>query len=142
MAEFAYNNSKNTSTSYTPFELNCGYYPWMSYKEEANFCSQSKLAEKLSAELREMMIVCRENFYYIQKLQKRAHNKRVKPRRYASGEKVWLNSKYNMTKYNQKLETKFFRPFQVFHLIGKKVYKLELFRNWRIYDIFYMSLLE
>ena len=24
IAEFAYNNSKNTSTSYSPFELNCG----------------------------------------------------------------------------------------------------------------------
>ena len=27
MAKFAYNNTKNASISYTPFELNCGYYP-------------------------------------------------------------------------------------------------------------------
>ena len=26
MAKLAYNNAKNASTSYTPFELHCGYY--------------------------------------------------------------------------------------------------------------------
>ena len=36
MAEFAYNNAKNASTGYTPFKLNCGYYPWVSYKEDLN----------------------------------------------------------------------------------------------------------
>ena len=30
----------------------------------------------------------------------------------------------------------------MFHLIRKQVYKLELFRKWRIHDIFHMSLLE
>ena len=28
------------------------------------------------------------------------------------------------------------------HLVGKQVYKLELSKKWRIYDVFYMSLLE
>ena len=28
------------------------------------------------------------------------------------------------------------------HPIGKQAYKLELPRNWKIYDIFYISLLE
>ncbi len=26
ITKFTYNNAKNTSTGYTPFELNCGYY--------------------------------------------------------------------------------------------------------------------
>ena len=34
MAEFAYNNAKNASTGFTPFELNCGYHPSVSYKED------------------------------------------------------------------------------------------------------------
>ena len=33
MAKFAYNNAKNTSIGFMPFELNCGYHPWVSYKE-------------------------------------------------------------------------------------------------------------
>ena len=72
------------------------------------------------------MIVCRENLHYAQELQKRAHNKGVKPQNYAPGEKVWLNSKYIKTKRNRKLEAKFLGPFRVLHPIEKQAYKLEL----------------
>ena len=126
MAKFAYNNVKNTSTDHTPFELNCGYYYWILYKEDVDPRSQSKLANELSVELRELIIICRENLHHAQELQKRAHNKGVKPRSYASSEKFWLNRKYIKTKCNQKLEAKFFGPFRVLYPIGKQVYKLEL----------------
>ena len=68
MAEFAYNNSKNASTGHMPFELNCGYHPQILYKDEVDPRSQSKSADKLAEELRELMIVCLENFYHAQKL--------------------------------------------------------------------------
>ena len=142
MAEFAYNNAKNASTGHMPFELNCGYHPRMSYEEEVDPRSKSKSADKLSAELRELMIVCRENLHHAQELQKRAHDKGVKPRSYAPGDKVWLNSKYIKTKRNRKLEAKFFGPFRVLHPVGKQAYKLELPRKWRIHDVFHVSLLE
>ena len=58
IAEFVYNNAKNASTGHTPFNLNCGYHPQMSYKKDVDPCSQSKSVDKLSAELRELMIVC------------------------------------------------------------------------------------
>ena len=70
MAEFAYNNAKNASTGHRLFELNCGYHLWISYKEDINPRSQSKSADKLSVELRELMIVCRENLHHAQDLQK------------------------------------------------------------------------
>ena len=68
MAEFAYNNAKNASTGHTPFELNCGFHPRMSYEEDVDPRSQSKSADELSAELRELMIVCRENIHHAQEL--------------------------------------------------------------------------
>ena len=60
MTEFAYKNAKNVSTSYTPFKLNCVYYPHIFYKEEETPDPYSKLktAEKLSSDLRELMIIC------------------------------------------------------------------------------------
>ena len=64
MAEFVFNNAENASTGHTPFELNCGYHPRMSYKEGGNSRSQSKSADELLAELRELMIVCSENLYH------------------------------------------------------------------------------
>ena len=142
MAEFAYNNAKNASTGFTPFELNCGYHLWVSYKKDLDPYSKLRTAEKLSSELWELMIVCQQNLHHAQELQKRAHNKGVKPRSYAPGEKVWLSSKYLKTKRNHKLEAKFFGPFRVLHPVGKQAYKLELPKKWRIYDVFYVSLLE
>ena len=114
----------------------------MSYEEEVDPRSKSKSADELLAELRELMIVCRENLHHAQELQKQAHDKGVKPRSYAPGDKVWLNSKYIKTKRNRKLEAKFFGPFRVLHPVGKQAYKLELPRKWRIYDVFHVSLLE
>ena len=142
MAEFAYNNAKNASTGHTLFELNCGYHFRMSYKDDVDPRSQSKSADKLVAELRELMIVCRENLHHAQEFQKRAHNKGVKPRSYAPGDKVWLNSKYIKTKRNRKLEAKFFEPFRVLHPVRKQAYKLKLPKKWRIHDVFHVSLLE
>ena len=129
MAKFAYNNAKNASNGHLLFKLNCGYHPRISYKDDVDPRSKSKSADDLLAELRELMIVCRENLHHAQKLQKRAHNKGVKPRSYAPSDKVWLNSKYIKTKQNRKLEAKFFRPFRVLHPIGKQAYKLELPRK-------------
>ena len=58
MAEFAYNNAKNASTSHTPFELNCGFHPRVFFKDDVNFCSRSCSADKLAKELRELMEIC------------------------------------------------------------------------------------
>ena len=63
IAEFAYNNTKDASIGHTPFELNYGYHPWILYKEEVNPHSKSKSVDKLSAELKELMIICQENLY-------------------------------------------------------------------------------
>ena len=88
------------------------------------------------------MEICQQNLLHAQELQKRAHDKGVKPQSYAPGEKVWLNSKYIKTKRNQKLEAKFFGPFQILHPVGKQAYKLDLPTKWKIHDVFHVSLLE
>ena len=111
MAKFTYNNAKNASTGYTLLELNCRYYPCVSYKEDLEPHSKSKTAEKLSSELQNLMAVCQQNLYHAQKLQKQAHNKEVKPQSYILGDKVWLSSKHLRTKQNYKLEAKFLSSF-------------------------------
>ena len=125
-----------------PFELNCGYHPWILYKEEVNPHSHSKSTDELSKQLRELIVIYCENFYHAQELQKQAHDKKVKLWSYAPSEKVGLNSKFIKTKRNHKLEAKFFRPFWVFYSVGKQAYKLDLFRNRKTYNIFHILLLE
>ena len=141
MAEFAYNNAKNVSTGYTPFKLNCGYHPHISFKKNTDSCSWSKTADELLAELRRLITVYWENFYHTQELQKQVHGKGVKLRSYAPNDKVWLNSKYIKTKQNWKLEAKFFRPFWVLYPISKEAYKLKLPRKWRVHNVFHVLVL-
>ena len=140
--KFAYNNAKNTSIGHTLFELNCGYHLCISYKKNIDLPFKSKLADKLLSKLWELMLVCCENFHHAQKLQKQANDKSIKLRSYASGDKVWLNSKYIRTKQNQKLEAKFFSLFRVLYPVGKLVYKLKLPKKEKIYDVFHMLLLK
>ena len=40
------------------------------------------------------------------------------------------------------MEKKFFGLFQVFYPVGKQIYKLQLFREKKIYNVFHVSLLE
>ena len=66
MAKFAYNNATNASTGYTPFKLNCGYLPCVSFEEDTNTRSRSKTNDKLSAKLQKLMTVCRGNLHHAQ----------------------------------------------------------------------------
>ncbi len=61
MAEFAYNNAKNTSIGHTPFKLNCGYHPKVSFKEDIDPNSRFRSASKLAEELRELIKVSFQN---------------------------------------------------------------------------------
>ena len=111
MAEFAYNNTKNTSIGYTPFELNCGFHLKVPYKEDVDSYSKLKTADQLPTKLHNLMSIYRKNLQHAQDLQKRYHNKYAKRGSYAPGDKVWLNSKYIKTKRKCKVEFKFFGPF-------------------------------
>ena len=64
MVKFAYNNAKNVSTGHILFELNCNYYLWMLYEKKIDICSKFKLVDKLSVELRELIIICQKNLYH------------------------------------------------------------------------------
>ena len=71
MDEFTYNNAKNANIGHTSFELNCGYYPCIPFEKDINFYFQLKIADELSVELRELMIIYWENLHHAQKLQKK-----------------------------------------------------------------------
>lgn len=71
------------------------------------------------------MAIYYENLHHAQELSKQAYDKGKKPRNYTFSDKIWLNSKYIKTKWNRKLEAKFFGSFQVLYLMGKQVYKLK-----------------
>ena len=67
MAEFAYNNARNISSSHMSFELNYKYHFWIFYKKEVDPCFKYKSIDKLAIKLRKLMIVCRKNLYHTEK---------------------------------------------------------------------------
>ena len=93
MAKFAYNNAKNPSIGYTPFELNFDIYPRVFYKKDVNPRFKTKTADQLATELHTLMSVYKVNLQHAQELQKRFHNKHIKPRNFVPGDKFWLNIK-------------------------------------------------
>lgn len=92
------------------------------------------------AKLQKLIIIYWENLHHAQELQKQAYDKDVKPKSYAPGNKVWLNSKYLKIKRKQKIEAKFFEPFWVLYPMGQEAYKLKPPKKWRIHDVFHVSL--
>ena len=64
MAEFAYNNTKNANIGHTPFELNCGYHPRMSFKEDVDARLKFRFADKLIGELKDLIKVCCQNLLH------------------------------------------------------------------------------
>lgn len=51
MADYVYNNAKNTNIDHILFELNCSYYPYLSYKKDIDLYFKFKSVDKLSVEL-------------------------------------------------------------------------------------------
>ena len=88
IATFAYNNAKNASTGFMPFKLNSGFYPRVSFENDVNPYFKSCSADKLAKELRELIDICQQNLLYAQEIQKRSHDKGVKPQSYTPGKKV------------------------------------------------------
>lgn len=66
MAKFVYSNTKNASTGHTLLEFNCDYHLRVSFEEDVDLHSKSKLADMLSLELRELMTVCQKNLHHAQ----------------------------------------------------------------------------
>lgn len=81
-------------TSHIPFKLNCDYHLRMSIEKNRDFYFCSKTNNRLAIKLQNLLVVCHQNLYHVQKYQKQAHNKRNKPKSYVSGNKIWPNSKY------------------------------------------------
>lgn len=76
------------------FELNCSYYLRVFFEKDINFCFFLKKANKLVAELQELLAAYYKNFYQTQQLQKKPYKKGIKPKSYTPVDKVLLKSKY------------------------------------------------
>lgn len=78
MIEFTYNNAKNASTCYTLLKLDYKYYFYVFFNKDINPQFKFKATNKLLIKLLKLILVCYNNLFHTQKLQKQAYNKRLK----------------------------------------------------------------
>ena len=82
IAEFAYNNSRQANTMMNPFEALLGYHLRMSFKDNCDIRSKSRMAYENAAALRDLLKRLKVNLVESQELQVLYHNKHVKERSY------------------------------------------------------------
>lgn len=149
LAEFAYNNSKSTSTGYTPFMMNYGYNPRFEITEQQ--IKESNMPKKAIGniddyveKIKEIEEYCRLEMQYSQALQAEyANRKRIPPPAYQTGDEVWLlRRNIHTTRPSAKLDFKKIGKFKVVERIGSHAYKLDLPDTMNIHPVFHVSLLE
>ena len=142
MIEFVYNNSKHAFTQISSFETMQKYISKISFEKFANFKIKSKSAKKHVEELIELMRILKINLAQTQKQQIKYKNAKTKIKNFDVKSYVNVNDKNIRIKRNKKLEWKFFDSFKVLKTIKNQAYQVEIFKRWRIHDVFHVSLLK
>jgi Integrase zinc binding domain/RNase H-like domain found in reverse transcriptase/Chromo (CHRromatin Organisation MOdifier) domain/Integrase core domain len=147
LAEFVYNNAKNSSTQMSPFYANYGYHPRASMKVRPEpSVYENPAAESLVQHLDTVHNELRLGLEYAQETYKRKFDRKAKPAPpFKVDDLVWLNRKnIATTRPSLKFDYKRFGPFKILKIVGdsKLAFQLELPPQWRIHDIFHASLLD
>ena len=143
--EFAYNNSKQASTGFSPFFLDCGQDPLVPdnlfLPPSTNVPSTSSFLHSWSESLSQ----ARQHLHVAQNRQKQYADTRRRELEFNIGDKVWLaNTRLPLTTSTQvrKLAPRWIGPFPIIAKISPLAYKLDLPPHIRIHPVFHVSQLK
>jgi hypothetical protein len=144
--EIAYNNSKQTSTGFSPFYLNYGQHPSfpLSLITHSNDEVQNAAVEELLEGLMKDLLIAEENVKKAQDNQQRHANQHRSDRQYDVGQKVWLSTadlRLRMT-ITPKLTQRWIGPFTIKRKLSPLNYELDLPSSFSIHPVFHISKLR
>jgi hypothetical protein len=147
MLEFAYNNSVNASTGFSPFFLNYGYNPIVPASLANPYASTAAgPASALMRDLASSLAAARANLERAQAAQARATDRHRREVHYAVGDKVLLstaNLRFRQEGQANKLLPPWVGPFRVSEVINPNAYRLELPERWnRLHPVVNVSRLR
>jgi len=127
-AQWAYNNSRNSSTGMTPFRALYGYDPDLHI--DFAVADDVRLGEVPAAQdrvkrLHQLRERLRDKLQQAQEAQAKYYDQRHQPMEFKRGDKVKLSTR-NLRLKNKKLQPRWVGPFRVTERIGLQVYRLAL----------------
>lgn len=146
LAEFVYNNAKNSSTGMSPFYANYGYHPRHTIKVRQQVGPTNPTAEALAERLKQVHQELIRHLELAQQAYKRHHDRHAQPSPdFKPGDLVWLNrTNIRSARPSAKLDAKRLGPFRILEIVGdsKLACRLELPPQMSIHPVFHVRLLE
>src|ERR1700712_1769318 len=143
-AEFALNTRVNRATGYSPFFLEHGRHPYDGFtpkKVKVKVESAEEFAKSMEKTLDKAKWALEKSAVQMEK----SWNARNRPAKdYKPGDKVMLDARnIRSTRPSNKLDDKWYGPFEVIEKVGALAYRLDIPRNWSgIHNVFNESLLK
>lgn len=145
LAEFAYNNSVNPTTGYTPFYLNYGRHPrtpahLSTLLRDSTAPTLPSVLEFLE-DMDNALLRARANVAKAQERQKFYADQRRREVSYVVGDEVFLSTKDIPWRHKHKLRDRWIGPYLITSKDGDN-YTLKLPPHFRIHDTFHVSQLR
>ena len=151
--EFAYNNSRQTSTGFSPFFLNSGQHPQVPLSREATTSANNSrtaqhcnaAAEALLEQLWQDLTVAEANVAKAQSAQQRHANRTRRDVQFQVGDRVLLATEDLRwsSRVSRKLTPRFIGPFAIKRVLPNGVaYELELPSSLPVHPVFHVSKLR
>ena len=144
-AEYAYNNSRSSSTKITPFKALYGYDPELRIDlstEDSTDTGGVPAARDRIIRLSQLRETLRNQLLLSQERQAKYYNQRHLPKQFKRGNLVKLSTR-NLRLRDKKLQPRWVGPFRILERIGSQAYRLALPEKYdRLHDVFPIQAIE
>ncbi|GAB7357806.1 hypothetical protein MBLNU459_g0793t2 [Dothideomycetes sp. NU459] len=143
-AEFAYNNSVQSSTKETPFYIVLGKHPLLTQlPEDMQHEGEVPAATDKLKRMQDARKKLEDNLRSAQEAQQKYYNRKHLQHSFQKGDMVLLSTRNLPLKLpSRKLAAKFIGPFAVQDAVGSQAYRIRLPPTYQVHNVFHVSLLK